>query len=245
MIFGWENMTKISAKATVLLLFFSLCAPLLTAQTENNADNGQSVQNSVSSSGTASENAGSEDLFSNWNQTAEAVQPESPSSIGLFIRMVLVLALVVAAIYGIMLVLKKGMKVTGGDDDDPFLRKVSQVTLSPGKSVQIVTLFNHAYLVGVTDGSINLLGEITDSDLVDSMNLYADQHATVKKPRTFADILNIFMPGGASAEGNASSPNTTSSASAQGGATNVFTNSAESAAEELQRQRDRLNGERP
>ncbi|MBQ7159919.1 MAG: flagellar biosynthetic protein FliO [Treponema sp.] len=223
-------MTKISVKAIGLLLFLSFFTPFVYAQAGTESSTEQLPQNTAVSS----QQTDSGDLFSNWNQTAEPVRQESPSTIGLFIRMVVVLALVVAAIYGVMIVLRKGMKI-GTNDDDPFLRKVSQVTLSPGKSVQIVTLFNHAYLVGVTDGAINLLGEITDQELVDSMNLYADQHANVTKPRSFADILNIFMPNGPRA-----TEETAQSASQSG---NVFTNSAESATEELRRQRSRLNEE--
>ncbi len=227
-------MTKISLKATALLLFLSFCSPFVFAQAsrETPAENLPQTA-SPSSDQNESENA---DLFSNWNQTTTPVQQDTPSMLGLFVRMVLVLALVVAAIYGIMKVLKKGMKL-GGDDNDPFLRKVSQVMLGPGKSAQIVTLFNHAYLIGVTDGSINLLGEITDKDLVDSMNLYADQHANVTRPRSFSDILNIFMPNGPQAEGGAAEVQNAAQTD------NVFANSAESATEELQRQRERLNGE--
>ncbi|MBR4463142.1 MAG: flagellar biosynthetic protein FliO [Treponema sp.] len=227
-------MTKISLKAALVLLFLLLSGPLVFAQQAENTNSKQLPQNTTAESSQAqSDNS---DMFSNWNQTVNQVPADSPSTLGLFVRMVLVLALVVAAIYGLMKVLKKGMKI-GNDDNDPFLRRVSQVTLGPGKSVQIVTLFNHAYLVGVTDSSVNLLGEISDKELVDSMNLYSDQHANVSKPRSFADILNIFMPNGPRAEEE--TPQTRSASESD----NVFTNSAESAAEELQRQRDRLNGE--
>ena len=219
-------MTKISLKAALVLLFLLLSGPLVFAQQAENTNSEQLPQNTTAeSSQTQSDNS---DMFSNWNQTVNQAPADSPSTLGLFVRMVLVLAL--------MKVLKKGMKI-GNDDNDPFLRRVSQVTLGPGKSVQIVTLFNHAYLVGVTDSSVNLLGEISDKELVDSMNLYSDQHANVSKPRSFADILNIFMPNGPRAEEE--TPQTRSASESD----NVFTNSAESAAEELQRQRDRLNGE--
>ena len=228
------DMTKISIKAAVLLLILSFSNSFVIAQSSQ-----EKTENSLSQSlAQSSEQAASEesDLFSNWSQTAAPVQQNTPSTLGLFVRMVLVLALVVAAIYGIMKLLRKGMKI-GGDDSDPFLRKVSQVTLSPGKTVQIVTLFNHAYLVGVTDASVNLLGEIADKDLVDSMNLYADQHANVSRPRSFSDILNIFMPNASGAEGG----ETAFQSEPQSG--NVFAGSTESATEELQRQRERLNGE--
>ena len=83
----------------------------------------------------------------------------------------------------------------GGEqaDDDTFLRKVAQVSVAPGKTVQIVTLLEKAYLIGVTDNSIDLLGEIKDKELVDAMNLNADRKQNVARARNFADILSLFL----------------------------------------------------
>lgn len=140
----------------------------------------------------------------------------------LFLRMIIVLALVVACIYGVMWFMKKSMRVEPVTDD-PFLRKVSSVDLAVGKSVQIVTLLDHAYIVGVADGSVSLLGTVDDKELVDAMNLYADEHQNVKKPRSFSDILDIFMPNGPKEKGG------------------VLAGTQSTVSELLKKQRDRLN----
>lgn len=142
------------------------------------------------------------------------------STIWTFVKMVIMLAIVVACIYGVFFLFKKGSNV--GKSSDPFLRKVSQVNLSPGKSVQVVTLLDNAYIIGVTDNSINLIGQVDDKELINSMNLYADKNDKVSKPRTFADVLDIFMPNGPRSG-------------------NVFGNDAENFADRLKRQRENFN----
>lgn len=139
------------------------------------------------------------------------VQPTgqgAPSAVWLFIRMVLVLALVVALMYAVLRFMRKGTAAT--DTDDPFLRRVAGLSLGQGKSVQVVTLLDHAYLVGISDSAINLIGEVHDKELVDSMNLYADKNTATKKPRSFSDVLELFMPmagrGGESGAGEAAGP---------------------------------------
>jgi len=75
------------------------------------------------------------------------------SSVWLFIRMILVLILVIVAIYALMKFFKK--KSTEVKSSDDFLRSVSSLSFGPGKSVEIVTLIDKAYVLGVTEKSIN------------------------------------------------------------------------------------------
>ncbi|WP_147612425.1 FliO/MopB family protein [Treponema pectinovorum] len=123
---------------------------------------------------------------------ANPASQKEPSTIWLFVRMIFALAIVAAFAYGIFYFMKRNVK--NANDNDPFLRKVSQITLSPGKSVQVITLQESAYLIGVSDQNINLIGKIDDKELVNAMNLYADKNERVKKPKSFSEILEIFMP---------------------------------------------------
>ncbi len=110
-----------------------------------------------------------------------------------FLRMVIVLAIVLAIVWIIFKLLQKS---SGGSSvsEDKFLRKVSSLTVSPGKSVQVVTLVDKAFLIGVSDNSINLISEITDPELISAMNLYADKNSTTSRPKNFSEVLEIFMP---------------------------------------------------
>ncbi len=104
--------------------------------------------------------------------------------------------LVVAAVWFVFKFLRKSGAPAA--DDDTFLRNVAGVTLSPGKSVHIVTLVDKAYMLGVSESGVNLIDKIDDKDLVDAMNLYNDKKTSSKKPRNFAEVLDIFMPGSSS-----------------------------------------------
>lgn len=163
------------------------------------------------------------------NNTDTQNTVETPSGVNTFfviLRMIIVLALVIAAIYGVMYVMRKSMK-TEGVSDDPFLRRVSQINLGVGKSAQIITLLDKAYIVGVTDNSVNLIAQVDDKELVDAMNLYADDKTKSKKPRTFSDILKIFMPNGPTDSKDR----------------NVYNDSKERMSQLLKKQKDRLRAQ--
>lgn len=157
-------------------------------------------KNGTNDNASNGESAGQAAVFDEDKPFSDAVQPERNSSsalstIGLFVRMILVLAFVIALIYGFVWFMKKS--IVRSNNADQFLRVVSSVTLSPGKSVQIVSLLDEkAYMLGVSDNSVNLIAEIEDKETISAMNLYADKTAETNKPKSFEDILNIFMPGG-------------------------------------------------
>ena len=154
--------------------------------------------------------------------------PTSSSRFGtlfLFLRMILVLAFVIVCIYAVMWFMKRSTR-TASNDDDPFLRKVASVDVASGKSVQVVTLVDKAYIIGVADSSVNLIAELSDKELIDAMNLYADEHKNVKRPRSFADVLDIFMPNGPRDKGR------------------MFSDSKDKMGEMLEKQRSRLKGEK-
>ena len=154
------------------------------------------------------------------NDASEPARSNSTSTVGLVLRMIVVLALVLVCVYALMAFMKKSSGTA--DTDDSFLRKVSQVSLAPGKSVQIVTVLDHAYIVGVSDNAVNLIGEITDKEIVDSMNLMADRTASVKRPMSFADILDIL-------------------AKPKGSRRTTFSDFTKNAADSLKQQRENFN----
>ena len=222
--FSRESAFKAVCFALLLSFFsFSVCAQSssLGEQNQTSQENqlvSEDVSASASSSSSSSENT-------NWNWSTEGYNQnqQTPSTFGLFVRMVFALALVLAIAYIAMRLLKRSSKLS--NSDDPFLRHVSHLSLSASRSVDVVTILDHAYILGVSDNAVNLVGEITDKELVNSMNLYADKNDNTKRPRSFNDILSIFMP----------NPNR------NGQNENVYGSSAWNASELLRRQRERLN----
>lgn len=125
---------------------------------------------------------------------ATTITARAGSGVGVFFRMIFVLLIVVGLIYGVFWFIKR--KTNAIKTDDEFLRRVSYIDIAPGKSVEVVTLIDKAYLIGVTDSQITLLGEIEDKELIQAMNLQADKTQNTKKPVNFAEVLDMFTAKG-------------------------------------------------
>lgn len=116
------------------------------------------------------------------------------STVGFLIRMIIVLIIVIAIIYFVFWFFRKKTNIIKTDDD--FLRRVAYINLGPGKTVEVVTLIDKAYLIGVTESNITLLGEIDDKELINAMNVNADKNQNTKKPLNFNEVLDIFTAKG-------------------------------------------------
>ena len=183
-------MGKLATLKKSLLIFVILLGVTNVFFSQDNNDS-LNVENSIS----VSEDSTllQDDYFSSNNENSN-LNLKQPSTAWTFIKMILFLCLVVAAIYAVMWFFKK--KVNNTKSDDNFLRRVSSLNIGPGKSVEIVTLLDNAYILGVTDSNINVIDQIEDKELIEALNLNFDKNQNVKKPMNFADVLDIFMPNG-------------------------------------------------
>ena len=130
------------------------------------------------------------------DDAGNAAQPaqnsyKGPSTVGVFVRMIVVLIIVVGLIYGALWFIKKKTNIVKTDDD--YLRRAAYINIAPGKTVEVITLIDKAYLIGVTEDNITLLGEIHDDELIKAMNLSADKKNNTKKPASFSDVLDMFL----------------------------------------------------
>ena len=116
---------------------------------------------------------------------------KGPSTVAMFVRMIVVLVIVVGLIYGTLWFIKKKTNVVKTDDE--YLRRAAWINIAPGKTVEVITLIDKAYLIGVTEDSITMLGEIQDEELIKAMNITADKKNNTRKPTTFSDVLDMFL----------------------------------------------------
>lgn len=123
--------------------------------------------------------------------TGTVTAASSDSTVWILLRIVLVLAIVCAGIYGVVYFLKKTTRINAGND--PYLKNVASLSFSPNKSVRVITVGSQAFVLGVTDQAISLISEITDRELIDAMNLEADRNASLP-PVNFAAVLKSFLP---------------------------------------------------
>lgn len=165
------------------ILFFALISiNALYAQQETNVDNLQ-LENQETTQQLESEMV----LMDSQSQSETQNTSNTPM---LFFRMLIVLILVVVCIYAVFHFVKKSTGST--DSSDPYIKKVASLTLMPGKSVQVITIHDHCYILGVSDSSVELISELNDKELVDAMNINADSKPT-GKPRDFASMLATAM----------------------------------------------------
>lgn len=122
------------------------------------------------------------------------------STAWVFIRMVLVLAVICFLIWFIGKFIKKRMEP--GAEPDFYLKKTSQLTLAPGQTVQVITLRDRAYVLGVSEGGISVIdkidgkgkmteeeGKTIDKELIDDMNLRSAENLSAK-PQDFASMIS-------------------------------------------------------
>jgi len=164
----------------LLLAGLFIQIPIISAQEV------QSQQAQESDSGTATDTT--ERTFFYYDDSVGVTAPTGPT-LWTVIRMILVLALVAAAIYGIVFLLKKASKAA--PESDPFLKVIASSHLGANRYAQIVSVGSKAWLIGSSDGGVNLISEIEDKEIIDAM-LLEESRKSEQAPGRFPDFLSIL-----------------------------------------------------
>ena len=131
------------------------------------------------------------------------IQPVPPASAWGIIRMVLTLAFVAVAIYGLVFLLKRASRGTA--IQDPFLKILASTPLGANRSAHVISVGSRAWLVGSAESGINLISEIQDMDIVDAMLLEDSRRNAAHPSGRFLDframLRKLGMPIEASAPG--------------------------------------------
>lgn len=173
-------MEKTKKLFAAVIIFMAAVFALYSQTTANNQTSNQISEETIIIS---------DDAVSENSTTAQTYK--GPSTVGMFVRMIVVLIIVVGLIYGVFWFIKKKTNIVKTDDE--YLRRAAYINIAPGKSVEVITLIDKAYLIGVTEDNITLLGEIHDEELIKAMNLTADKKNNTKKPASFSDVLDMFL----------------------------------------------------
>ena len=106
-------------------------------------------------------------------------------STGDFVRMVVVLAAVLGAIYLLFRLIKRSSRASVGNGDGIAL--LGSRSLGGSRNLHLVQVGGGVYLIGATDRTLNLIAQITDQDSIDALTAnHAQPRAT---GRRFADLL--------------------------------------------------------
>ena len=114
-----------SKKFRAVLALFVVCAGMIFAQSSDSSVNQNQSQNQ-----NLTQSQIEESNFTFQDMEDATVEQKPVSGFWAFVRMIIVLAIVIAAIYFVFKLFKKS--ISPAAENDPFLRKVSGITLSPG-----------------------------------------------------------------------------------------------------------------
>ena len=177
--------------------------PIISAQENASAD-------SVISTGQTAENEGSvvdplraaEQAFTLEENTVTD-GPAAGPSVWSVVRMILTLALVAVAIYGVVIIIRRSAKKTVSND--PFLKVLANAHLGSNRYAHIISVGSRAWLLGSSDGGVNLIGEIEDKDILNAMLLEDSRKTTSAASASmpfgrFPDFMGMLRRLGAPAE---------------------------------------------
>ncbi|MFO7731139.1 MAG: flagellar biosynthetic protein FliO [Spirochaetia bacterium] len=148
-----------------------------------------------------------------------------------FLRMVLVLGGVIAAIYGVFFLLKRVGNPRA--QPDSLINVLSTQNLQGNRSLHLVEVGNEVFLVGSAEGGVQLVSRIEESETLDAIHLYRSQLSA--GTQTFQNTLKgIFSKTSAAHE------HESGAAAGAGSSQSTQSNSMNGSALFLQQQRERL-----
>lgn len=116
-------------------------------------------------------------------------QENGVSFFGSLWKLILMLLIVCVLAYVVLRFLKKSQTLSL--NDDPYLKVVSSLKLAPNKSLYIITVKREAFLIAVTEKDVSLISRIEDTELIDTLNLHAENQTVEQKP--FAEMVSVFF----------------------------------------------------
>jgi flagellar protein FliO/FliZ len=132
-----------------------------------------------------------------------AMPPPATSTLGIF-RVILTLAVVAAAIYGIIFFIKRLSR--GRGLQDPFLRILASTALGANRGAHIISVGSQAWLVGSGENGVNLISEIGDKDILNAMLLEDSRKSAITAAGGKLDFRALLGRLGVSTGSNPPSP---------------------------------------
>jgi flagellar protein FliO/FliZ len=140
--------------------------------------------------------------------TATAM-PGSAISVFSIFRVILTLAVVAAAIYGLIYFLKFRRASRAKEELDPFLKILASVPLGANRGLHVISVGPQAWLVGSAENGVNLISEIGDKDTINAMLLEDSKRIAMPTDgaaRPLLDFKAILEKFGISAKPEGSGP---------------------------------------
>ena len=154
----------------VFILIFSLTNVSAQDNLAENRQDSVETSNPVQTPDSDPNRAAQESLTFGSPDAGSVVPASGVSVFGIF-RVLLTLAVVAAAIYGLVYFLKFRRAAREKEGQDPFLKILASVPLGASRGVHVISVGPQAWLVGSAETGVNLISEIADKDTINAMLL--------------------------------------------------------------------------
>ena len=151
-----------------------------------------------------------------FGEAAAPADPNTGVSVWVIIRMILVLVLAAAAVYGVVFLFKRVSRKA--PEEDPYLKVLAAAHLGSNRYAHIISVGNRAWLIGSGESSVHLISEIDDKDIIDTMLQDDSQKKNMAKQGVFPDFAALLRRAGTKVKANPAG------------------------AEQIRKRRERLNG---
>ena len=141
-----------------------------------------------------------------WNDAPGVGAQAAPSPILNVLQVILTLAVVAAAIYGLVFLLKKMSSRGARVSQDPFLKVLATAPVGANRGVHVVSLGSQAWLVGTAEHGVSLIGEITDKETLDAMLLEDSRKSAESPAGRLPDFRSMLRKFGMPADSASPSP---------------------------------------
>jgi|GEM_PF-526626 len=131
-------------------------------------------------------------------------QPVPAASVWSVLRIILTLAVVAAAIYGLIYLVKRASR--GSIKQDPFLKVLASTPLGTARSAHIIAVGSRAWLVGCAETGVTLISEIDDQDVLNEMFFEDSRKIAEAASGRFMDFKALLRKLGVPAEPDTPSP---------------------------------------
>jgi flagellar protein FliO/FliZ len=186
---GGGEMTRFVRFFSVVLVYFCIVPAVLAQSTATGpASSSPSSTNPIPAPATAVDETSL--ALADTAEGANGAAAGGSSMLPYFFRMILVLGLVIATIYGLYALLKRSTKPAIASDT--YLRLLATTNIGVGRSLHVVSLGDKAWLIGATESSITLISPVDDKELVDALALRAAEAPETPR-RDFTVMLNEML----------------------------------------------------
>lgn len=177
----------ITGAAILVVLLFNNSF-FLSAQTPS--DNDTEIIADTSGDTPVDPRAGESSFVLGGTAAANPAAVQGPSSVFTIIRMLLVLALAAAAVYGVVFFIKKANRPP--TDKDPHLRILARSPLGGTSQAAVLAVGSKAWLVGISEGSVSLITEIEEKEALDAMFLTESERNAETNRVRFPDFGSLL-----------------------------------------------------